>query len=262
MCHELGIAEGRPNLAAAEECFRQAGTGKASLRLGMLYLQLRDSAAAREAFTAAAEAGNSEAILQLAKLQSGHAMLCGSAACSSQKQQQQLPLLPFELVSTLGSSVGSAWCTRSIGALAASSSNSSGHYGGTPAASGSLHSSCSSLAAQATADATLQLYQQAAQAGVAEAQHMVGCTKWGKGCVVDAMQSWHAAAAQGYGPSLLCLAAVSDKGLQGVKQDPDAARACYAMAAARGCKEAASHLALLDQNAALHTNLHTLQAVW
>lgn len=97
---------------------------------------------------------------------------------------------------------------------------------------------------------------------MAEAQHMVGCTYWSKGHIADAMQAWHNAAAQGFGPSLLCLAAVAEKGLHGVKHDPAAARACYAMAAACGCQEAAVQLAKLDQDTALHSSMCTLQGAW
>lgn len=221
-------------MAAAEEFYRQAGTAKAWLRVGGLCLQRRDSTAAKEAFTAAAEGGSAEALVQLAKVQAGQCGLGGS------KQQAGVS----ELVSSLGS--GSSNSSSSLG-------RSANYFGS---------SSSSSLAKQATADSVLRLYQQAASAGAAEAQHVLACSAWGKGQVSEAMQLWHAAAAQGHGAALLHLAAVAEKGLQGVKQDHAAARACYAMAAACGSRKGAAQLALLHQDAALKSTYHTLQVAW
>jgi TPR repeat protein len=72
--------------------------------------------------------------------------------------------------------------------------------------------------------------------------------------VDEAMKAWHAAASQGYGPALLCLAEAAENGLMGVKQDAAAARACYAMAAARGCQQAELQLSLMDREAALESS--------
>lgn len=237
VCHELGLSGQGRDVAAAEECYRQAGTAKAWLRVGGLCLQRCDSTAAKEAFAAAAEGGSAEALVQLARVQAGQWGLGGS------EQQANV----CELVSSLGS--GSS-----------SSLGRSANYSDTRKSSNS--SSLSSLAMQATADSVLRLYQQAASAGSAEAQHVLACSAWGKGHVSEAMQLWHAAAAQGHGAALLHLAAVAEKGLQGVKQDHAAARACYAMAAACGCREGAAQLALLDQDAALKSGYYTLQVAW
>jgi TPR repeat protein len=216
--------------------YRQAGTAKAWLRVGSLCLQRRDITSARDAFTAAAEGGCAEALVQLAKLQAGQ---CGFAGSGLQG-------IAFELVSSLGSgSSGSSSLGWSANCFKPTTSSSS-----------------SSLAMQATAESVLWLYQQAASAGAAEAQHALACSAWGKGQVGEAMQLWHDAAAQGHGAALLHLAAVAEKGLQGVKQDRAAARACYAMAAACGCREGAAHLELLDQDAALKSSYHTLQVAW
>jgi hypothetical protein len=245
-------------VAAAQACYEQAGIGKALLRLGRLYLPQRQGAAATAAFKAAAAAGSAEALLLLAKLQSGSWAHSG---------EQQLLLLPLDVAASIGAGSSLGASARSIAGMRMSggkrsSRSSSGAGFGTAAGSGAYSTCCSSLAAQASAEATQQLYNQAAEAGVAEAQHMVGCTQWSTGHVADAMQSWHTAAAQGFGPSLLCLAAVAEQGLHGVKRDAGAARACYAMAAACGCQEAAVQLARLDQDAALHSSMHIMQGAW
>jgi TPR repeat protein len=248
MCHELGLCGKGPDAAAAAECYQLAGSEKALLRLGHLHLQQRSKAAAREAFAAAAEAGSAEALLQLAKIE--------AAGCSH--EQHTLQSTSFGLAGLCGAAGSlSAGGTNSSLAVSSSSKGYTSSAGSSIilAASSSLNSSCSSLAASARSDAALTLFQKAAAAGIAEAQHTVGCVCWGKGMVADAMQSWHAAAGQGYGPALLCLAAAAEKGLQGVRKDCAAARACYAMAAACGCEEGAAQLVLLDQEAVLQNSL-------
>jgi len=247
VCHEQGLLEHGPDLAAAEACYQQAGTAKALLRLGHLCLQQHNNTAAREAFTAAAEAGSGEALMQLAKMQSSQPQLL--PASSTQQRGAGATLLPC-----LGSSLQGLTGVRDI-------SNGQGPDCSCVDATGVRHGS--SLAGQASADVALQLYQQAAEAGVAEAQHAVGCFCWGQGRAADALQAWHAAAAQGYGPALLSLAAAADNGLQGVCRDRTAARACYAMAAACGSADGAGQLELLNQEEALHSNSWlTLQAPW
>lgn len=257
MCHELGLCGKGPDAAAAAECYQFAGSEKALLRLGHLRLMQQDKAAAKEAFTAAAEAGSAEALLQLAKLE--------AANCSDEQQQQTLLLpAPLGLTGSCGGvgslSAGGTYSSLPVSSISKDYTSSAGSSS-ILAASSSLNSSCSSWAASARADAALTLYQKAAAAGIAEAQHTVGCVCWGKGLVADAMQAWHAAAGQGYGPALLCLAAAAEKGLQGVRKDCAAARACYAMAAACGCEEGAAQLVLLDQEAVLqNSSWHCLGA--
>lgn len=87
----------------------------------------------------------------------------------------------------------------------------------------------------------------------ADAQHAAGAVCWQEGRVDDALQLWHAAAAQGCDAALMCLAAAADKGLQGVEKNPAAARACYAAAAQLGCPQAGAQLSALDQQAALQS---------
>jgi TPR repeat protein len=232
VCHELGFAGQGPDSHAAEACYRQAGTAKALLRLGQLLLQQRAHAAARRVLVSAAEAGSPEALLLLAKLHDAQ------QPGDCQYAQEQL-----------------GWST----ALCSSGSGlASGSRGGVLGAHKAI--STASLAAQASADVSLQLHKAAALAGAAESQHVVACSCWSRGQVQDAMQSWHAAAAQGYGPALLCLGALTETGSHGVHRDPPAARACYAKAAAAGSKQAAARLAVLDQDVALRTNNSWLQS--
>lgn len=151
VCHELGLSGQGPDVAAAQACYQQAGGGKALLRLGRLYLQQQQGAAARAAFKAAAEAGSAEALLQLAKLQSG-------SWAHSGKQQQQQQLLPFDLAASLGagSSFGASARSSSTASMGVSSGkgSSKSSSGGSFGAASGAYSTCSSLAAQATAEAT------------------------------------------------------------------------------------------------------------
>jgi TPR repeat protein len=252
VCYELGLDGGKPDTAAAEACFKHAGTPQALLRLGLLYQQQHSTAASREALTAAAEAGSVEALLQLAKLQAGQLQGFTVPPSSNLKQLQQLPAC-FQTPSWGG-------CSSSGGSTLLQPAYIAGYWAGTSNSIGGLSGKgsparpCSSLDACAGADAVLQLYQLAADAGSAEAQHVCGSVCWTRGVVDEAMKAWHAAASQGYGPALLCLAEAAENGLMGVKQDAAAARACYAMAAARGCQQAELQLSLMDREAALESS--------
>lgn len=140
MCHERGLLGHGPDLAAAEACYQQAGTAKALLRLGQLCLQQHNNTAAREAFTAAAEAGSGDALVQLAKMQSTQTQLL--PAGSTQQRHTGSTLSPC-LSSSLPGSTGVCGVSRQ------------GPDWSCVHATGVRHGS--SLAGQASADVALQL---------------------------------------------------------------------------------------------------------
>lgn len=144
---------------------------------------------------------------------------CGWATCVCSSMPTQVPATPSGQLRTLAVQLAKLqpvqqqlW--KELGVAAC---------GGGLLETNTVSNSRSKLAERAAAEATLELYQKAAEAGAAEAQHIVGRVCWNQGRADAAVECWHAAGAQGYGPALLCLGGAAEKGWQGVHKNHAAA---------------------------------------